>query len=169
MELCALKRFRSVNVRKMRVCQHTAGVNHKASAIPLACRRFNIPQTFAFVVSQPGDGLVCSCVFSNPEFFDDVVRIFEQLALRGVFFLEWIRNKGNGIQPGWDIHLGSGIRVVAPGATDICASFQQHKIIKILPLQTDRREQTRKTGADNHGFKMLRILFRVTALFCFFC
>lgn len=68
----------------MRVCQHAAGVNHKASAIALARRHFDIPQTFAVVVSQPGDGLACSGVFSNPEFFDDVVRIFEQLALGAV-------------------------------------------------------------------------------------
>jgi hypothetical protein len=46
--------------------------------------------------------------------------------------LKRIRDKGNRIQTGWNIHLGSGIRAVPPGATEIGASLQQDKVINIF-------------------------------------
>ena len=146
-----LEGFRASDTWHVRVSQHPAGVDHEARGIPLSGRGLHAPQELALVEGEPGHRLVCTRVLSQAEPVDDVVRVGEQLALRGERFPERKGYERDAVEAGWNVHLGSGIGIDLPGAAQLRTPFQQDEVVAARPLQADRRQEPREAGPDDQG------------------
>src|SRR3546814_9030707 len=64
-----------------------------------------------------------------------------------------------------NIARAAGIGVVAPGAADAVALFEDHEIVDPALLQPDRGEQPGHAGADDDDARVLKPLHRASVEF----